>query len=154
MTSLTLVRKIRASPETLFTAMTQPDGIARWWGPDGGPVLRAETDVRVGGAFRVRFATLDGSEHESYGTYLEVDPPRRLAMTWQWTRDEDIESRVEIDLRAIPEGTELTFTHARLPDEEARANHTEGWNGALDKLERLFSGDASPRSGPHSGDPP
>lgn len=139
MTSLTLVRKIRARPETLFAAMTQPEGIVHWWGPDGGPVLLAETDVRVGGAFRVRFATLDGSEHESYGTYLEVDPPRRLAMTWQWTRDEDIVSRVEIDLREISEGTELTFTHAQLPDEETRENHIEGWNGGFDKLEQYFA---------------
>lgn len=162
MTSLTLVRKIRASPETLFAAMTRPEGIAHWWGPDGGPVLLAETDVRVGGAFRVRFATLDGNEHESFGTYQEVDPPRRLVMTWQWTRDEDIESRVEIDLRPIAEGTELTFTHKRLPDEETRANHTEGWNGALDKLERLFAGTGTepdfPRAaaipgGSSSGDP-
>lgn len=140
MTSLTLVRRIRARPETLFTAMTEPEGIAQWWGPDSGPVLFAETDVRVGGSFRVRFATLDGGEHESFGTYLEVDPPRRLAMSWQWTSDEDVESRVEIDLRAVDEGTELTFTHAQLLDDEARVNHAEGWNGALDKLERLFAG--------------
>jgi uncharacterized protein YndB with AHSA1/START domain len=137
-TSLTLVRRIRARRETVFEAMTQPEGIVHWWGPDAGPVLIAETDVRVGGAFRVRFATLDGREHESFGTYLEVDPPQRLAMTWQWTHLEG-ESRIEIDLRTIPEGTELTFTHARLPDELSRSNHAEGWTGALDKLERLFS---------------
>jgi hypothetical protein len=38
------------------------NGIACWWGPDDGPVLLAETDVRVGGRFRVRFRMLDGSE--------------------------------------------------------------------------------------------
>ena len=46
--------------------------------PDAGPVLLAETDLRVGGRFRVRFRMLDGSEHESGGEYLEVDPPRCL----------------------------------------------------------------------------
>ncbi len=140
MTSLTLIRRIRARPETVFAALTRPEGIAQWWGPDDGPVLRAETDVRVGGAFRVRFAMLDGSEHESFGTYLEVDPPHRLVMTWQWTHLEHVESRIEIDLRAIAEGTELTFTHARLPDDESRDSHAEGWTGALNKLERLFPG--------------
>lgn len=30
-------------------ALTTPEGIAHWWGPDAGPVLIAETDVRVGG---------------------------------------------------------------------------------------------------------
>jgi len=48
-TSLTLVRRIRARPAILFEALTTPDGIAHWWGPDAGPVLFAETDVRTGG---------------------------------------------------------------------------------------------------------
>ena len=48
-------------------------------------------------------------------------------------------SRVEIKLRAIPEGTELTFTHALLHDEETRRGHEAGWNGSLNKLEAHFS---------------
>ena len=137
MTSLTLVRRIRARPSIVFDALTTPEGIACWWGPDAGPVLLAETDVRVGGRFRVRFRMLDGSEHECSGEYLEVVRPERLAMSWRWVGGEDPgESRVEIDLRAIAEGTELTFTHSRLANEETRRSHEEGWNGALDKLER------------------
>ena len=65
MTSLTLVRRIAARPSIVFEALTSPEGIVHWWGPDAGPVLLAETDVRVGGRFRVRFRTLDGIEHES-----------------------------------------------------------------------------------------
>src|SRR5579862_7973909 len=53
-------------------------------GPDSGPVLVAETDVRVGGRFRVRFRTLDGGEHESLGQYLEVRRPERLVLSWRW----------------------------------------------------------------------
>ena len=33
-----------------------------------------------------------------------------------------------------------TFTHSRLRNEETRRSHEEGWNGALDKLERHFFG--------------
>ncbi len=74
MTSLTLVRRIAARPSIVFDALTTPDGIACWWGPRRrtGGVLLAETDVRVGGRFRVRFRMLDGSEHESSGEYTEV----------------------------------------------------------------------------------
>ena len=50
MTSLTLVRRIKAQPSIVFDALTTPEGIARWWGPDGGPVLVAETDPQVGAA--------------------------------------------------------------------------------------------------------
>ena len=139
MTSLTLVRRIKARPSIVFDALTTSEGIAYWWGPDDGPVLLAETDVRVGGRFRVRFRMLDDSEHESSGEYLEVVRPRRLAMSWRWAGDEDPgESLLEFDLRAIPEGTELTLTHSRLHSEETRRSHEEGWNGALDKLERHF----------------
>jgi uncharacterized protein YndB with AHSA1/START domain len=106
-------------------------------------VLIAETDVRVGGSFRVRFRMLDGTEHESRGEYVDIVRPTRLVMTWRWTQggepDEGAEeSRVEINLRPIAIGTELTFTHARLRTESSRDSHTGGWNGALDKLARHF----------------
>ncbi len=141
MTSLTLVRRIAARPSIVFEALTTPEGIACWWGPDAGPVLLAETDVRVGGRFRVRFRRLDGSEHESSGEYLEIVRPERLAMSWRWDEGgaDPGDSLVEIDLRAIAEGTELVFTHSRLHDEDARRSHEEGWSGALDKLHRHFS---------------
>jgi uncharacterized protein YndB with AHSA1/START domain len=140
MTRLTIVRRIAARPSIVFDALTMPEGIACWWGPDAGPVLLAETDVRVGGRFRVRFRMLNGSEHESSGEYREVAPPTRLAMTWRWLGgDEDPEeSLIEVDLRPIADGTELTFTHSRLHDEASARSHEAGWTGALDKLERHF----------------
>jgi uncharacterized protein YndB with AHSA1/START domain len=140
MTRLTIVRRIAARPSIVFDALTMPAGIACWWGPDAGPVLLAETDVRVGGRFRVRFRMLNGSEHESSGEYREVAPPTRLAMTWRWLGgDEDPEeSLIEVDLRPIADGTELTFTHSRLHDEASARSHEAGWTGALDKLERHF----------------
>lgn len=141
MTSLTIVRTIAARPSVVFDALTEPEGIRQWWGPDAGPVLIAETDLRVGGRFLVRFRMLDGSEHESSGEYLEVDPPQRLAMSWRWLKggDDDGVSRIDISLRPIDGGTELTFTHARLSSDAARDSHKEGWTGALDKLEAMFA---------------
>jgi uncharacterized protein YndB with AHSA1/START domain len=140
MTSLTLVRRIKARPSIVFDALTTPEGIACWWGPDEGPVLVSESDPRVGGRFRVRFRMLDGSEHESSGEYLEVVKPERLSMSWRWAggAEDPGESLIEIRLRAIVEGTELSFTHSRLRDEETRSSHEAGWNGALDKLVRYF----------------
>ena len=136
MTSLTLVRYIAARPEVVFDAITTPEGITHWWGPDSGPVLLAETDLRVGGRFKVRFRMLDGTEHESSGEFLELVRPARLAMSWRWLgRESDGESRVEIALRPIDDGTELTFTHALLSSEQSRKEHEEGWSGSLDKLE-------------------
>jgi uncharacterized protein YndB with AHSA1/START domain len=141
MTSLTLVRRIAASPEIVFDAVSTPEGIAAWWGPDAGPVLVAEMDARIGGRFRARFRMLDGSEHECCGTILALVRPRHLAMTWRWVggREAEGESRIDIVLHPIgDEVTELVFTHALLPDADTAKGHIGGWNGSLDKLERLL----------------
>jgi uncharacterized protein YndB with AHSA1/START domain len=137
--SLTLVRRFKAPPASVYAAWTEPDQMVRWWGPDAGPVVSAEADVRPGGRFRVVFRTLDGEEHDCRGTYREVDPDRRLVFTWQWVSMPERESLVTVALRPVPEGTELTLTHAQFHDEKTRDSHRSGWNGALDKLERLFA---------------
>ncbi len=141
MTSLTLVRRVRARPSIVFEAMTTAEGISHWWGPDAGPVLIAESDPRPGGRYRVRFRLLDGSEHESSGEFLEVTPPIRVVMTWRWLggAEDPGESRVEIVLRAVPEGTEITFTHALLHDESSRHSHEDGWAGSFAKLEAYLT---------------
>ena len=139
MTSLTLVRRIAAPPEIVFDAISTEEGIAAWWGPDGGPVLLAEMDPRVGGRFRARFRMLDGSEHECQGEILEMNRPLHLALSWQWVggREAEGESRIDIALQELSDhATELIFTHAQLPSDEVVKSHVQGWNGSLDKLER------------------
>jgi uncharacterized protein YndB with AHSA1/START domain len=149
MTSLTLVRRIAARPSIVFEAVTTSEGVAAWWGPDDLPVIAAEMDARVGGAYRLRFRTLDGAEHEACGEFLEVDPPARVVMSWRWSsggepRELDRTSRIEFEVRPIEGGSELTFTHAGLRNEESRSSHEGGWTGALDKLVRLFAGAPNP----------
>lgn len=144
MTSLTLVRRIAARPSIVFEALTTADSIASWWGPDDAAVLAAEVDARIGGDYRVRFRTLDGQEHEACGQYLEVVCPLRIVMSWRWTYGGPPEefgrvSRVEMDLRSIDTGTELTFTHAQLQNVASQESHRQGWTGALTKLLRLLS---------------
>ena len=140
MTSVTLVRRIKARPSIVFEALIRAEDIAQWWGPDAGPVLISQVDARIGGRFKIRFRLLDNSEHESTGTFLEINPPHRVRMTWRWTDGgaDPGESELSFALREIPEGTELTLTHALLHDEESSRSHGEGWTGALDKLVALL----------------
>lgn len=137
--SLTIVRRIKASPARIYAAWTQPDLMVRWWGPDEGPVLSAESDPRVGGRFRVVFQTLDGETHDCRGEYREVESDRKLVFTWEWVTMPERRPLVTIELRAIPEGTELKFTHAQFFDEAARDRHHLGWNTGFDKLEALMA---------------
>jgi uncharacterized protein YndB with AHSA1/START domain len=144
MTSLTLVRRIAARPSIVFDALTTAEGVAAWWGPDDLPVVHAAIDARVGGAFRVRFRTLDGQEHEAFGEFLEVVRPRRLVMSWRYAfggepEELDRTSRIEIGLRPIDTCAELIFTHAELRNDASRTSHERGWTGSLAKLVRLLA---------------
>ena len=141
MNSITLVRRIKARPSIVFDALTTADGIAAWWGPEEVPVVRVEIDARVGGAYRVRFRTLDGREHEAYGTFLELAAPRRIVMSWHYALGGEADehgrtSRIEIDLVPFDGGTDLRFTHADLASDASELSHAWGWTGSLDKLVR------------------
>ena len=147
MSEITLVRRIAARPAIVFAALTTAEGMSSWWGPDEGPVLFAAADAKVGGLFRVRFRKLDGSEHECAGEFLEIEQQRRIVMSWQWTSggapgEEGRVSRLELHLRPIDTGTELTLIHAALRDEESARSHQWGWDGALQKLARRLAAPA------------
>src|SRR5262249_28810856 len=143
MSEIKLVRRIAARPSIVFEALTTTEGMTSWWGPEECPVLSATADVRVGGRFRVRFRAA-GSEHECTGEFLEIEAPRRIMMSWQWISGGDPGerarvSRLEMHLRPIDTGTELTLIHAELRDEVTARSHERGWGGALDKLTRRLA---------------
>lgn len=140
--SVTLVRRIKASPARVWAAITRADQMLRWWGPDAGPTLDVVADVRPGGRFSVVFRLLDGSEHNPTGVYQEVVPEKTLSFTWDLPQAQEPPSLVTFRLASLDGGTELTLTHEHLPDEAARKSHEDGWNGLLDKLP-LFLGDAA-----------
>jgi uncharacterized protein YndB with AHSA1/START domain len=139
--SVTIVRRIKASPARVWAAITRPEQMLQWWGPDAGPTLSVVADVRPGGRFSVVFRLLNGDEHNPTGIYQEVVPEKTLAFTWDFPGMPEPESLVTFRLEPFDGGTELTLTHERLPDEEARASHQAGWSGLLDKLP-VFLGDA------------
>ena len=137
--SLTLKRRLNAPPEKVYAAWTEPEKLMRWFGPDTGPVTKAETDVRVGGRFRVVFHSEDGEEHDVSGTYREVVRNQRLQFTWAWRTMPERESLVTVIVKPDGEGSLLTLIHEQFYDEPARDRHEYGWTGSLNKLERLFA---------------
>ena len=144
MTSVAIVRRIAARPAIVFDALSTAEGMTCWWGPADIAVLAARANVRVGGLFRVRFRTEDGMEHECAGEFLEIVRPERIVMSWEWTvngvpEERESVSRVEMHLRAVDVGTELTLVHAALRDEGSASSHEWGWSGALNKLARNFA---------------
>ena len=139
--SLTLARRLKASPAKVFAAWTDPEKIIHWFGPaqtiDGS--VEAHMDVRVGGSFRMRFKTDDGEQHEVGGKYIEVLPNERLVFSWAWHTTPERQSQVTVILKPEGDMTFLTLTHEKFFDEAARDGHKRGWTGTLDKLERMFA---------------
>lgn len=134
--SLTLKRRIKAPAARVYAAWTDPEKLIRWFGPDSGPVLLADLDVRVGGRFHVRFRTLDGEEHNVGGTYREVVPDERLVFTWAWFSTPERESLVTVTVKPDGDGTMLTLLHEQFFDQAARDGHERGWTGSMEKLAR------------------
>ena len=111
----------------------------RWWGVyDGSKSPIAETELKVGGHFRVQFWTPNGEHHSVSGLYREVVPDRKLVFSWAWQSTPDRESQVTVDLKPDGDGTMLTLTHEQFFNEKARDDHSVGWNRGLDLLESLF----------------
>jgi len=125
---------IAASPETVFTLLTDPREYVKWKG------RRAELDARSGGVFHVSF-----KDSAVRGEYVEVIPNRRVVFTWGWEAPHAAVgpggSTVEIDLEPLGQGTRLHLVHRGLPAAEL-ASHTEGWDYFLPRLSTVAEGRA------------
>jgi uncharacterized protein YndB with AHSA1/START domain len=137
--SLTIKRRLNAPPAQVFAAWIDPEKIMQWFGPGQIRCTHAEFDPRVGGRYVIAAQAPDGEKHQVEGVVREIVPDRKLVYTWYWHTMPERESLVTVELKPDGGGTLLTLTHAQFSDEDARDRHQHGWNGALDKMEKLFA---------------
>jgi heme-degrading monooxygenase HmoA/uncharacterized protein YndB with AHSA1/START domain len=111
--------RVDAAPERAFAIFTERP--IEWW-PEHHVFVSDRRSItiepRVGGRYFERGA--DGTEID-WGTVLEWDPPRRIALTWRvgagWTAitDDEHASVIEVEFSDAGDGrTEVTLTHAQL----------------------------------------
>jgi uncharacterized protein YndB with AHSA1/START domain len=139
--ALQMKRVVRAPRPLVFEALTEPDELAKWWGPRGFTAPSVEVDLRVGGSYRIEMQPPDGDLFYLSGEFREVDPPARLAYTFRWEDPDpdDRETVVTLTLRDLGESTELVFTQGEFATEARRALHEQGWTDGLDRLQDLLS---------------
>jgi uncharacterized protein YndB with AHSA1/START domain len=124
-------RRLPAPVDEVFQWWTDPERLQEWMSPVG--TVEAEVDLRVGGTIRIVMRG-DGVEIEHLGTYLEIEPPRRLVFTWMSRFTGPQASVVTLELEPDGAGaTRLHLVHQRLP-EAATASHRGGWAAMLDRL--------------------
>ena len=135
---LNLERTLRAPIGKVWRALTRGEEVARWFGPtDDVRIEVLEWDCREGGDYRVAMHAPDGNTYTCYGTFRDVEEPRRLTYTWSWEGQPPMDTLVAFELAEDGGVTTLNFSHTGFPADEARDRHQEGWTGSLERLSRL-----------------
>jgi len=121
--------KISAKPETVFSFLTDPAKLRKWF------VADAKTDPRPGGSYEL---TMADPEYVAAGKYVEVQPPTRLVFTWGWKGGDEPTpvgaTTVEITLHPDGPGTLLRFVHSGFTSDTSRESHGKGWTKYLNRL--------------------
>lgn len=135
---LVIKRLLNANRPRVFSALSDPAKMARWfYGMDTGRA-RVTCDFRVGGAYSIEMVN-DQQKCVPTGRYLEIVPPEKLVFTW--SVDGVVkESKVTIELFEKGSHTELVLTH-ELP-KDVRERHQHGWVNCVNHLEALLAQDA------------
>ncbi|GAB4534098.1 MAG: hypothetical protein Tsb0019_35800 [Roseibium sp.] len=118
-----------ASAERLWRVLVSP---SLWWGEG------VRLDARAGGDFHEPWRDASG-EHHTRGKVLEIEPPRRLRLSWG---DDDWSFVTQVTFTLHPEGDgcRLDLRHAGWQDAPADGrrkltdNHRAGWRFHLKNL--------------------
>jgi uncharacterized protein YndB with AHSA1/START domain len=78
------VYEVEASPQRVFEAITDPEQVAEWRGPEGFTCPEVTLDPRVGGVYRIAMQPPEGELFHLAGEYVEVEPASGLAYTFRW----------------------------------------------------------------------
>src|ERR1700757_507685 len=79
---LVITRVFDAPRSLVFRVWTDPEHLARWWGPKDFTTVSCHMDVRPGGTWFRKMRAPDGSEERRRGIYREILEPERLAFTY------------------------------------------------------------------------
>ncbi|WP_300455333.1 SRPBCC family protein [Accumulibacter sp.] len=134
-----LHRVMRAKPEKVFRAFTNPDAVARWLPPNGYTCQVDHLDARVGGTFRMTFTNFStGNGHAFGGSYLELVSNERLRYSDKFDAPNlPGEMVTTVSLRAVSCGTELVAVQEGIPEIIPTELCYLGWQESLDALARL-----------------
>jgi uncharacterized protein YndB with AHSA1/START domain len=131
-------RVLKAAPQDVFEAWTDPRLLQQWLCPGPGVVGEVACDPVVGGAYRLVMVFEYGA-FEVTGQYLEVDPPHRLVFTWLTDRTAGQHTQVTVTIRPDGDLTELTIIHERLPSDRYRDSARSAWTNVVSRLAQILT---------------
>jgi uncharacterized protein YndB with AHSA1/START domain len=143
---LVINRVFDAPRKLVFKVWTDPQHLARWWGPHGFTNPVCEVDLRPGGALRIDMRAPDGVVYPMTGVFQEVLEPERLVFT-SAALDKKGNPMFEV-LNTVVFGekdgkTTLTVRARVLNASAAAAPHLQGmqvgWGQSLERLADLLN---------------
>jgi len=146
MTEQTIVieREFDAPRELVWRVWTDPDEVAKWWGPEHftTPREKIEFDLRPGGVCRLTMVGPDGEQYPSDGHFGIVEAPARLSFGEEITDNPMIESgETTIEFLALDsDRTRVRITSRMVCAEAMTEMARAGWSSQLDKLAALLAG--------------
>jgi uncharacterized protein YndB with AHSA1/START domain len=135
------VRRTFNSPrQRVFDAWTKAEEMKKWAAAGDMQVSVAETDLRVGGKYRLHMRNPNGSEHRAHGVYKVVEPPKRLVYTWTWeTMPDVVDTIVTVEFHERGTSTEVVLRHDGLATPQMRKSHGDGWISCMERLQTLVA---------------
>ncbi len=136
---IVVTREFDAPIELVFEVLTKPEHVRKHVAPFGEEVTVCSIDLRVGGSSHFVFVTEDGTECSFRGTYLEIEPPTRLAGTWRFDGWPGVEAIESVDLHETKGVTKMTWKLA-FPDKASRDHWTgtDGLEANFDNMEDVL----------------
>jgi uncharacterized protein YndB with AHSA1/START domain len=145
--TLTIQRLLPGPIERVWAYLTESDLRRKW-------LAAGQMEMKVGASFELVWRNDEltnppgqrptgfPAEHRMEGRITELDPPRKLAITWGKSGGVSF----ELEPQGNPRGSQvlLTVIHRRLPDRGTMLNVSAGWHMHLDVLVARVSGNPDP----------
>lgn len=137
--NVTLHKVLKAAPEKVYRAFTEPDAMASWLPPYGYLCIVHNMAANVGGSYKMSFINFSTGKRQSFGgKFLEIKPNEFLKYTDNFD-DPNLpgEMITSVWLKKVSVGTELRVTQEGIPAAIPAEMCYLGWQESLDKLTRL-----------------
>ena len=137
-----ITRVIEAPRRLVFNAWTQPQHIARWWGPRGFTTIHCDMDIRKGGLYRFGMRSPQGTEHWKRGLFRELIKPERIVFTFAWENADGSlghELLTTVVFEEHGEKTKLTLRQSGFVSIEVRDSHMQGWTSTLERFDEYLA---------------
>lgn len=137
--SVSLHRVLKATPEKVFRAFTDPLAMASWLPPYGFVCKVHEMNAEVGGTYKMSFYNFStGNGHSFGGSYIDIRPNEFLKYTDKFD-DPNFpgEMVTSVWLTKVMVGTEMKIVQEGIPDAIPVEACYLGWQESLEKLTKL-----------------